>query len=500
MIMTIKEKLQVWSLSLHKIVGWTGGIALLFWGISGFMHPVMTYVGPAQTAFFPPSHPLVLEGTQPIDDTLEAAGITEASSVKIIAGPAANMLQVTQASFEPRRYFDLETGAEIPGQDIDQAVFLARYYSGLKEASVKSVTFQTDFDDTYPSVNRLLPVYKVTFDTPDSVTAFAYTETNAMAYLTNDTKTAISQFFSAIHTLDFAPEGAEPLRVLYATIMVGSLFIMALSGIGLLIFIRLNKRAPGIRGWHRVTSYGLALPLLMLSFSGLYHLFYSSGMPVARNLTLSQPYVVADATFPVPNHWADLTAGLSVNSLSLVNAGNGDHLYRLGLKRKRGAPEPTTEDAIRNARFDGIPRTGPALYINAADGKTWPQGDKELALRLAETFTYTPREHITSSRLITHFGPEYDFRNKRLPVWEIHYGEPLNTTYFIDTAGGVLADFRTDPGQLEAYSFSFLHKWNFLRMLGRDVMNAIVMIILVLSLSLMAIIGLQMQIRRTKNK
>lgn len=63
-----------------------------------------------------------------------------------------------------------------------------------------------------------------------------------------------------------------------------------------------------------------------------------------------------------------------------------------------------------------------------------------------------------------------------------------------------MADLRTDPGQLEAYSFSLLHKWNFLRMFGRDVMNAIVMIILVLSLGLMAIIGLQMQISRTKNK
>jgi len=416
--MTAKSTMRAWSLSVHKIVGWTGGIALLLWGVSGFLHPVMTYVGPAQTAFFPPSHPLVLEGTKPIGETLEAAGITEASNIKVIAGPAANVLQVTQSALEPRRYFDLKTGAELPGQDINQAVFLARYYSGLKDAPVKSVTFQTDFDDTYGWVNRLLPVYKVTFDTPDNVTAFAYTETNAMAFLTNDTKSTLSQFFSAMHSLDFAPENAEPLRVLYVAIMVGSLFIMALSGVGLLIFIRLNRRTPGIRGWHRVTSYVLALPLLMLSFSGLYHLFYSSGMPVARNLTLSPPQIVANATFHVPNHWADITAGLSVNSLSLVDAGQGDHLYRLGLKRKKvGAPGPTTEDAIRNARFDGVPRTGPALYINAANGKVWPQGDKELALRLAENFTDTPREHITSSRLITHFGPEYDFRNKRLPVW-----------------------------------------------------------------------------------
>ncbi len=489
--------MRVQSIKLHRFLAILGGIGLLLWGGSGLLHPIITTWGPQQAVFYPPSHPVDLAGIRPIHETLADAGIAQAAAIRIVPGNNESLLQVTEDPQAPRRYFRLGDGAELPDHDKTHAVFLARHYT-REEAPVRSVEWIDDFTPSYPWVNRLLPVYKVTFDRPDNLTIYVYTETNAAAGVDNRFKSFLQTGFRWFHTWSWFSVEADWARVILMALFVGSLLALALSGVTMIVLIRRKARAPGIRGWHRIAGYAAALPLLMFTSSGLFHLIQYAATPPTKNLTLSPSVSLASASFPIHEQWADLSAGLNVSTVSIIEDANGRLLYRLGLAApRRGGPETPSE--IRNARFDGVERTGPALYIDASTGAPLKDGDREIALQLGERFTGVSRQAIHNTELVTRFGPQYDFRNKRLPVWRLDYGAPVNATIFVDTTSGVLADRTPDHAKAEQWSFSYLHKWNFLFPLGREAQNVIVSIAVAFSLVFMAGIGLTLDLRRRKN-
>ncbi|MFP5454283.1 MAG: hypothetical protein ACLGHK_02140, partial [Alphaproteobacteria bacterium] len=141
-----------------------------------------------------------------------------------------------------------------------------------------------------------------------------------------------------------------------------------------------------------------------------------------------------------------------------------------------------------------------ALYIDAGTGAVAPQGDRELARTLASRYAGVSEDKIADMRLVTRFGPDYDFRNKRLPVWRVDYAPPVNATLFVDTATGALAD-RVEHWQMpERYVFSFIHKWNFLFPLGKIGMNAVVGGFMIALMLFMGVIGLQLYLRLRRSR
>jgi len=98
--------------------------------------------------------------------------------------------------------------------------------------------------------------------------------------------------------------------------------------------------------------------------------------------------------------------------------------------------------------------------------------------------------------MVKRFGSGYDFRNKRLPVWRLDYAAPVNATVFVDTTTGVLADKTADSRKPEQLSFSMLHKWNFLFPVGRSAQNIIISVFVLATIIFMAIIGIQMDLKR----
>lgn len=488
---TAKRLLFRW----HQQLAIIGGIALLMWGVSGLLHPLMTIFGPQQAVFMPPMQPIDLQGSRPIGATLAEAGIERAEAIRLVPGHHGPLWQVTQAQDRERRYFEPDTGAELPRHDREQALWLARHWLAKPDTPVKDIVWVTEFSSAYPAVNRLLPVWRVTFDTEDALTAWIYTETGSLASVSNDWKMGVQRWFQWVHTWSFLPRDAEWVRVLLITALVGTLFLMAATGVGLLFSIRRKLRAPGSRGWHRVAAYALALPVLALSGSGIFHLIQNGWDEPARVLRLSPPISVATTDFGLHEQWLAITDGISVAGVSLVEAADGTMLTRLALMPPRDG-SPATPSAIRNARFDGIQPTGPALYLDNRTGMPWAQGDRELALQLGERFTGAPRSALQSATLVTRFGAGYDFRNKRLPVWRLDYGAPIHASIFVDTATGVLADKAPHSGRTEQWSFSVLHKWDFLRMFGREAQTIIVSVVVASIIILMGVIGLQMEWKR----
>ncbi|MFN3370647.1 MAG: PepSY domain-containing protein [Sphingomonadaceae bacterium] len=492
-----RPALRALAIRWHQALALLGGLALLLWGGSGLLHPIISTFGPQQAVFLPPERPIDLSGIRPIPETLAAAGIAEARAIRIAPGPSSALLQVTTDPDRPRRWFRLEDGAELPGHDRAQAIFLARHWMALPDTPVRSVTWVDRFSADYPAVNRLLPVWLVTFDRPDNLAVRIHTETGAVAAVTNGWKTTLQRAFQWLHSWSFLPREAEWVRILLIALLVGALLALVVTGTAMLALIRRTRRAPGRRGWHRIAGYALALPLLMFSTSGLFHLVQNGWAEPTRTLTLSPPLRLAPDDFGLHEQWATITDGLAVTGVSLVEAADGTRLYRIALAPDRSGA-PATPQAIRNARFDGVQPTGSALYLDARTGLPWAPGDRELALQLGERFTGVPRSAIRHAELVTRFGPAYDFRNKRLPVWRLDYGPPVNATLFVDTATGVLADRTPDSAKAERWSFSMLHKWNFLFPLGRQAQNAIVSAAVLLSIGLMAGIGLSMELKRRR--
>jgi uncharacterized membrane protein len=489
--------LTAWLVRVHRALPWFAGVALLLWGLSGMLHILMSSFGPQQSVFAPPQRVLELGSAQSIDSTLRQAGITEAQAVRVVVSEAENLLQVTTDQRQPRRYFRLADGSELADHDRRHAHYVARHYLGDQVAGidVAEMQFVTEFSDAYPAVNRLLPVWRVRFASDDSLTAYVYTETNALAAVDNDFKVVLQRLFQWFHMWSWVPAGGEWLRVALVGMFIVTLLAMVASGAGMLVLVRRRHRVPGMRGVHRLAGHVFVIPILMLAASGLWHLVHSSLNPGEHYLRMSPPMSLEGVAFPLHEQWAEISNGLSVSNVSIVQYDDGVFLYRLGLAMPReAAPQGARE--IRNARFDGVSPTGPALYVDAATGRPWADGDRELALRLGERFSGLARAHVENMTLVTRFGAGYDFRNKRLPVWRLDYGAPLHASLFIDTATGVQADRAYAKDRLERWSFTYLHKWSFLGPLGRNGQNGVIAFFVLGGVLFMSVFGLRMAWQR----
>lgn len=476
-----KDRAARWSNTKHRWLALVGGISLLVWGLSGLTHIAMVLFGPQQAQFMPPTAPLTLAGAPPLAQTLAEAGIGRAAAIRTVAGQEGSLLQVTSDPMAPRRYFDVQQGTELPGHDRVQAVFLARHFLN-DQRPIAAIDFQQEFDAEYPLINRLLPVWRVRFAGDDRLTAYVHTETSSIAAVNNVTKTRLQTVFRYLHTWEWVPASMDWLRV------------------------------------------------MMFSLSGLYHLIQSANEPPVQHLRMTDPIDLSGQRFPIAEQWDQLTAGLDVASVSLVEGANGRPLYRLGLAAPTGKagmaehdhsgdekrssdphaghmmagdvpnPAPTTAQEIRNARFDGVQPTGPAYYIDAATGAAVPHGDREIARVIANRYLGASDAQIAGMKLITRFGAEHDFRNKRLPVWRVDYGAPHDASVFIDTATGTFVDRLDNWQKPERTVFSMVHKWNFLFPIGRTGLNAVVGGIVIALIVLMGVLGLRMYLRGRRGR
>lgn len=488
----LKSRILKQGITWHSFLSWTGGIALLLFALSGISHPIMTWTGPKSASFFPPQMTMTAETAAAIPEVLQRYNIERALIVKAVPSENGSLLQVTEDRDKARRYFTLPEGEELSDYDAKQAQWLARYYTGLKDAPIKEVVFQTEFDNAYPWVNRLLPVYKITFDTDDNRTAFIYTELNAQAGLTNDLKTAFQSFFRAVHTWNWL-DGAEHARVILMSLLLLSLFGMAATGTAM-IFLMKNRKMERKRKIHRFISYAVWLPLLMFSSSGIYHLLQYAYGERHRGMQTGEQIAFAPEKFGDITEGFALYEGVSVNGMSIVEAAEGALLYRLSIPQ--GRPGQNIEKA---KRFDGVPIEKPAIYLDARTGAESELTDKDMALRYAGAYGF-PQEKMTGMQLITRFGPHYDFRNKRLPVWQIDYATKLGDKIFVDPATGILIDRLTDKERYEGYSFSLLHKWNFLTPFTGRTARDMIIVVTLLAAVVMTVLGYIMLLKNRKRR
>jgi|TARA_Y100000389_G_scaffold204881_1_gene260401 hypothetical protein len=471
------------SFKYHKFCGWVGGIALIIFAISGLIHPILTWTGPKSDAFFLPQGKIEAEDVVSVKDIIVKNNIRKIIIAKLMPSKDGIVLQISQDKDGERRYFDIKTHQELIGHDKKHAIWLARYYTGLKNAQVKSVKFQDKFDNSYPWVNRLLPVYKVTFDTKDERTAFIYTEINALSGLTNSYKTSMQSIFRAMHSWNWLDE-YEIIRVALMLFLLLSLFIMIVTGVGMIFFVK-NRNMPLRRKFHRYLSYIIYVPLAMFTFSGVYHLLQYSYSDNYRGMKLQEQFSIEPEKFDKKVKWIDQYSEIKLNSISLVKDPEGeDILYRLSFPK--GLPGGNIS---LGQKFDGMATEGGGVYYSAISGERSHISDRYMAINYAKKLVYNNDALVKGAKVITRFGPDYDFRNKRLPVWQVDLESDIGDRLYIDPSASILVDRLADSNRYEGYSFSFLHKWNFLTPVIGRYNRDIIIAIIILSAFILAISG-----------
>ena len=443
-----------WS-KWHRKLGWWGAFAVLIWAISGLAHPLMSWFGPQAVKFYPPSLTLAPQQYQGLIHVIEANELKAAHMIKIIPSDSNGgsngeaLVQLTEGNKEPRRYFSLKSGAELPDYDQQQAKWLASYYTGRSTDEIDTIYWQTEFDEHYPAVNRLLPVYRVRFAGDDGLTAFVYTETNALATLTNDFRQQLQGVFQALHTWSWLNK-FDNSRVLLIGLFMLSLVSMCVAGIGLVIVLKSRRIPQTSRRWHRVLSYALWLPLLGWSASGFYHLLKAAYIEPVSGLRLSEEMRLDNRQWADINNILGRYEGQSINAVALIEGksveeeattGKQQLFYRLSLSQKNNSQSHSPSE-----RFSGKASEQSAVYINANSGESMEIDDeaqaKYLALRHMKALKHTDlnSDSITNISKVSRFGPDYDFRNKRLPVWRVDFTEETGLRIFVDPITGVLVD------------------------------------------------------------
>lgn len=482
----------------HRRLGWVGAAALLLFGLSGLTHPLMTWFGPQPTAFFPPQAEFDATQIAAIPKILSRHGIESAQQVRMVPSVTGSTLQITSPEQPIRRYFDLATGSELTDFDRRQAEWLARYYTGVSDTPLRSLTLQTAFDNAYPEVNRLLPVWKVTFDTEDGLTAFIHTELNALAALGNHLRATQQGLFRNLHSLSWLDDW-EALRVIILTGLTLTLLGLGLAGM-VLVFALPARQIPSNRHrWHRHLGLVLWVPLLAFATSGLCHLLHNAGESHGAGFAPAQPLDlrplqqgtdISAALHGLEHAGHEREHATALNSVSLLSDPDGNLLLRLAHPAGRA-----DEHVHQHARFNGTPTGQPSQLIALTGTAATRWSDRDLARHFAAAHLKIDVSAITGTELVTHFGPDYDFRNKRLPVWRVRHA---SGSAFIDPANGALVDHASRPDRWEGLSFSHLHKWNFLTPItGREWRDVIVTLV-VLSMLGSTTLGLSMMARRRR--
>lgn len=472
----------------HHLLLWPALLAVFVFVISAFMHLLLTWTGPQAARNQAPRQVFGSTALQAIPRVLAKHRITRAELVKLVPSASGALLQVTVDRSAPRRYFDLHSGDELPGHDEQQARWLASYYLDDSSRVIEAVEFQTAFDNDYPWVNRLLPVYKVRYAGEDGLTLYLHTESLALAGISNGWKHQLQRGFRQLHTFAWL-ESIRHGRILLMLLLLSCLLAMAMAGMALLYGLKRKQGQRVERRTHRILAHVLGIPLLGFTASGIYHLLHSEYAPAQRDFNLALPLKLDQLALV-----SSVLPTQPLHSVSLIAAG-GRLFYRASIAK--AAPPPAAEHDHHNGRqlrFDGIPAEQGAIYIPMDGAAAVAMTDEQVAWLLARDHVDSSNDEIVSVEKMTRFGPEYDFRNKRLPVWRIEINSAARDILFVDVNSGLLVDRVSDASRLEGYSFSLLHKWNFLTQpLGRGKRDALIAAVLC-GILLLAIWGLRIKV------
>ncbi|MDD4927959.1 MAG: PepSY domain-containing protein [Gallionella sp.] len=475
-----------WMFRYHRWFGVFSCLVVIMWAASGVMHPIMSRINPTPVNMQPPQVVPMLHMARSPADVLRQAGIEKVHSFRVMAWNDASYYQVSLPGQNQRRYFEVNSGAELPGGDAKYAEYLARHFMAEQQSELRNVTLIDHFNDDYLDINRLLPVYRVDFDREDGLRAYVETNPPRVSALIDDRKALLGSLFRVMHNWDFM-SGQDTLRRVLVSAFLLAAMLSALSGILMYGFMwkrgTLHLRHAPLRRWHRSVGILVSLSALLFVVSAEWHLLGSERrgvLPVMQGLIPVDQLALPE--FVRHGMWG------KINVMQV----EGGALYQLQ------AMLPNPPRSVEGGEHDHRAATHdikPAVtYVNA-DGVVIHEGVKKHAVWLAGQVCGMGSDKVEDIKLISGFAGEYGFLNKRLPVWRVAYETDDHLACYVETSTNSLATMVRDADRAEGWSFSNLHKYHWLDFAGKDVRD-FVMGLFCLGNLLIAVLGLWMFTKR----
>jgi hypothetical protein len=470
----------------HRIIGLITIIPVICWTLSGLLHPLMSnWLRPSIARESLPPVPAT-QPVVPLTQVLARHGLDNLRNVRLVRWQNQPAYQVLLGSpTAAPRYFSTVTGAALPANADQQfADQLARYFLQDSTARLVAAERLTGFSTDYPFVNRLLPVWKLTFERAGTTTVYVETMPARLASFNSPTRAAFLRFFSWLHNWSWLEQLTNnTVRVVVVLVVLGVILASTLSGLVIygLMWGRFRKpRNPHdqvgwLRKYHR--GVGLAVALVTLTFAGSGAFHISRKLHPDERLHFQHAPLLAATAFTtdltrLPLDWP------RVQQVALAQL-NGQAYYQV-----TALPAATIANASGPGASTGQPveavHPPQVTYYSTATGQVLPGGAMQYARFLANSFVTQadgqPAPPMESTELIDHFEGEYGFVNKRLPVVKVAYITPTKTTLYVELATGRLAARVENADRYEGLSFAFLHKYHAVGSFGKNVRDTITML------------------------
>src|SRR5690606_13525922 len=100
-------------------------------------------------------------------------------------------------------YFNAKNGEYLPEGDKVYAEWMARYFLNDSISEVTSISLQTNFSQQYKYVNRLLPVWKVSFARADRMDVYVETSSSRLGTFNTQWRKVFLWVFDTFHNWSF---------------------------------------------------------------------------------------------------------------------------------------------------------------------------------------------------------------------------------------------------------------------------------------------------------
>ncbi|MGY0034591.1 hypothetical protein [Pedobacter sp. NJ-S-72] len=205
---TVKRNMYSW----HRILGIMTIIPVIFWTCSGLSHPIIAHWFKLQIAH-EYIKPAAIDNGQvklSVNQVLSKNGVNLFRNFRLIGFRGKTFYQVKDRKNEIQ-YFSAEDGVKLPDGDRLYAEYLSRYFLGDSTSKVVSITPVTTFTDEYKYINRLLPVWKVSFDRKDKMDVYVETSQSRLANY-NDTNRR--SFFSGYSVISIVMNSSQRSQII----------------------------------------------------------------------------------------------------------------------------------------------------------------------------------------------------------------------------------------------------------------------------------------------
>jgi hypothetical protein len=492
----IRKKLYQWHRTLSLIVA----IPVIFWAMSGFMHPIMTIFRPeiAKQAYSAPA----IDSSQlkvSLSEALRINNYPIINSFRIIQIKGNHFYQIKLPGEKILRYISTTDGKLLYDGDNLYARYLAKYFllgdiknktsnnpppslEKQEEAEgdccamatnavlsknngvlVNKVTFWEDFDSEYKAINRLLPVYRVDFKREDDIRIYVETSSDRLGLAFDNTRSFLDTMFQLFHNMSWLNTLGN-WRLVIEIIIMSLTFLTALMGIYIFFTTKSksisDKALPKARRNHRYTSIFASFFTLLFTFSGAFHALQKFEPDTRENFYVENTFSGSELDLNWEKLSMALEKDLNIQNISLVKM-NKQNYWQVYLEVVKG-----TKDFKKGSEMSAVTRD--AIYLKANDYSLLANGEEQYARYLASSFNNDKNAKPNEVKQITKFAGEYGFVNKRLPVWKLGYETNYNERFYVETSSGKLSVRIDDREVFEGLSFSFLHKHHFLDFAGKS--------------------------------